>query len=402
MPLKIKRPSINKKLAVLAITHFLNDLHGTFLATFIPLIVGRLGISYAQAGLLKSLSGVIHMVVQPMAGYASDLFSRPYAIIIGPILTAIGASMLPLAPTYGTALIFVGLWGFGSAVYHPLGYGSVGYVGNPDKLAFFIAIFSVGGILGSTLSPLYAILLLKTFGTGLLLPVAALVPVIAGAWLVIRFVPTLRAEGSVERPSPRGFFRSFRNTFKVIFPIWIVCVCRDTAAEGIRFFLPLLIASRGGSIINIGTVLFWISTAGTISPMLGGRLADRFGTRKVIEIAMAIAPFFLVPAALTSGIPSIILYMAGDALLHAILPVTGAAALKMVPGARSTAASMVTGLSFGLAGLLIAPIGAMADSFGLTWVLVFVGILPILPMPIFWTMWKEQKQGDRHQDTEKP
>ncbi|GAB6280016.1 MAG: MFS transporter [Thermovirga sp.] len=399
MPLNLKRPSLNKRLAVLTITHFLNDIHGTFLATFIPLIVSRLGITYAQAGLLKSLSGVIHMIVQPMAGYVSDLFSRPYAIIIGPIMAALGASLLPLAPTYGTALILVGLWGFGSAIYHPLGHGSVGYVGDPGKLAFYLAVFSAGGMLGSTLSPLYAIFLAHTFGLGPLLPVAALVPVIAGAWLVVRFVPTLRAEGSVEIPSPRGFITSFKNTFKVIFPVWMVCVCRDTTVESIRFFLPLLIASRGGSIVNIGTILFLISAVSTVSPMLLGPIADRFGRKKVTGFAMVISPLFLVPAALSSGSVSIIMYMAGNALLQGLLPVTGAAAQEMAPGARSTAASMVTGLSFGLAGLLTAPIGAMADSFGLTWVLVFVGALPLLPMPIFWKGWKVQKQGGRHKET---
>ncbi|HOR54657.1 MAG TPA: hypothetical protein PLM30_05480, partial [Synergistales bacterium] len=99
--MKLKRPAVNTKLVILTLTHFLTDLHGTFLATFVPVIVGRLGISYAQAGLLNSLSGMIHIVVQPMAGYISDTFSRPYAIIVGPLLTALGASMLPLGPTYG-------------------------------------------------------------------------------------------------------------------------------------------------------------------------------------------------------------------------------------------------------------------------------------------------------------
>ena len=393
MQVHLKRPSFNKKLLILSFTHFLNDVHGTFLATFIPIIVSNLGISYAQAGLLKSLSGFIHMVVQPMAGYVSDLFSRPYAIIVGPFMTALGATLLPLGPTYGATFLIVGLWAFGSAVYHPLGHGSVGYVGDPGKLAFYLAIFSVGGILGSTLSPLYAIFLAKVFGFGPLMPIAAIVPVSVGAFLVIRYIPTLKAEGSEGTPSPMGFFRSFGKTFRVIFPVWMVCVCRDTAVEGIRFFLPLFIASKGGSIVNIGTILFLINTVGTFSPMLGGPIADRFGRRKVIEITMALSPLFLVPAALTSGILSVALYMIGNALLQGILPVTGAAAQEMAPGARSTAASMVTGLSFGLAGFLLAPIGALADRTSLTVVLIIIGALPLLPMPIFWTGWKKDQQG---------
>ena len=94
---------------------------------------------------------------------------------------------------------------------------------------------------------------------------------------------------------------------------------------------------------------------------------------------------------LTGGVPSISLYMVGNALLQGLLPVTGAAAQEMAPEARSTAASMVMGLPFGLASLLIAPIGALADRTDLTLVLILLGLLPLLPMPVFWKGWKEEE-----------
>ena len=143
--------------------------------------------------------------------------------------------------------------------------------------------------------------------------------------------------------------------------------------------------------MNIGTILFLINTVGTVSPMVGGRIADRFGRRIVTMAAMAMAPFFLVPAALTGGVLSIFLYMVGNALLQGLLPVTGAAAQEMAPEARSTAASMVMGLPFGLASLLIAPIGALADRTNLTMVLILLGLLPLLPMPVFWKGWKKEE-----------
>lgn len=180
----------HSKLTVLTLTHFVNDVYGSFLPTFVPLIVERLGITYGQAGLISSLSGLIHMVVQPMAGYISDLFSRPYALMAGPLMTALGASLLPASPTYGMALLFTGLWGFGSAVYHPSGHGGVGYVEDPSRLAFFLAIFAVGGIFGSTVSPLYAIALYRLFGYTLM-PLAALVPALLVGYLTWRVIPVI-------------------------------------------------------------------------------------------------------------------------------------------------------------------------------------------------------------------
>jgi FSR family fosmidomycin resistance protein-like MFS transporter len=383
----------HSKLTVLTLTHFINDIHGSFLPTFIPLIVERLGISYAQAGLLRSLSGVIHMIIQPMAGYISDLFTRPYALMAGPILTALGASLLPASPTYGLAFLFVGLWGFGSAVYHPSGHGGVGYVEDPAKLAFFLAIFAVGGIFGATVSPLYAIALYRVFGSAFM-PLAALVPVFLTGYLTWRVIPSIKEKAHDARLSPLDFVKTMAGTFRIIYPIWTVAVCRDTAVSGVRFFLPLLITSRGGTIVNVGTILFTINIIGAVSPILGGHIADGIGRKKVIAFGMIAAPFFLVPAALTRGILSIALYMAGNALLQALLPVTGAAAQEMAPRSRSVVASLVTGFAFGLAGLLLAPIGLFADLFGLVATLVFVALIPLLPMPLYFRKWRSME--DHH------
>lgn len=389
----------HSKLTVLALTHFINDIHGSFLATFIPVIVQSLGITYAQAGLLKSLSGVIHMVIQPMAGYISDLFTRPYALVAGPVMTALGAALLPAAPTYGTTFLFVGLWGFGSAVYHPSGHGGVGYVEDPSKLAFFLAIFAVGGIFGGTVSPLYAIALYRLFGPALL-PFAALVPVALTGYLTWRVIPKLKDKAHDAKPSTLDFASTMWGSFRKIYPIWTVAVCRDTAVEGVRFFLPLLIAARGGSIVNVGAILFTINIIGAVSPMLGGHIADAIGRKKVIAAGMIAAPFFLVPAALTTGPVSIILYMAGNAFLQALLPVTGAAAQEMAPLSRSVVSSLVTGFAFGLAGLLLAPIGLFADVFGLVSALIFIGFIPLIPMPLYFRKWKTME--DLRNSTQEP
>jgi len=381
--IKIKFIENNFRLLVIALSHFVNDIHSAFLPTFIPIIVEQLGIGYGQAGLLKSLSGIIHMLIQPMAGYMSDSFSRPYAIVAGPFMTAFGASMLPLSHSYGMAFLFVGLWSMGSAIYHPLGNGGVGHIVPPWKLASSLAIFSVGGVLGATISPLYAITLYKIFGPTFLLPLGAMIPVAVVSYLIWKTFPTLSSNNSKDKPSPLNFLQTTMRVFKTIFPIWTVSVSRDTATQGIKFFLPLLIASKGGNIVDIGTILFIISIIGAISPILGGRLADKLGDKKVIIVVMTLAPVFLLPAALTEGLTSIALYVVGIALLQAILPVTGAAAQKKAPESRSVVASLVGGLAYGLGGILVAPLGIFADIWGLEATLSFIALLPWLPMSLF-------------------
>jgi FSR family fosmidomycin resistance protein-like MFS transporter len=74
--------------------------------------------------------------------------------------------------------------------------------------------------------------------------------------------------------------------------------------------------------------------------------------------------------------------------------VTGAAAQEMAPRSRSVVASLVTGFAFGLAGLLLAPIGLFADLFGLVATLVFVALIPLLPMPLYFRKWRSME--DHH------
>ena len=101
------------KLSLLSAGHFFNDLYASFLPTFIPTLISRLGLTMAQAGFFSTFLGVIHIIFQPVIGYLSDRSANPWLIIWGPILTCFGATMIPLSPTYGTALLFVGLWGLG-------------------------------------------------------------------------------------------------------------------------------------------------------------------------------------------------------------------------------------------------------------------------------------------------
>ncbi|HCD72199.1 MAG TPA: MFS transporter, partial [Thermovirga lienii] len=63
-------------------------------------------------------------------------------------------------------------------------------------------------------------------------------------------------------------------------------------------------------------------------------------------------------------------------------------AQKKAPESRSVVASLVTGVAFGLGGVLIAPLGVIADSLGLETTLSFIALLPWFPMPLFFLRWK--------------
>ncbi|QTX31988.1 MFS transporter [Aminithiophilus ramosus] len=377
-----RRPlSPRGKIALLCSSHFINDIHSAFLNTFIPVIIANLGISVARAGGLQALSGAIHICCQPLLGFLADRSSRPIPVIVGPLLAALGSSMLPLAPSYGAALLLTGLWGLGSATFHPQGHGAVGLVSPSGRLAFNISLFSVAGMLGGTLSPLYALSLKKLVGYRLL-PLAALVPVTLLGLLTWRFLARFDDD-----EKPAGTFRlgdvgrSLSVVFRKIYRVWAISVTRDTAFQATRFFLPLVVTASGGGLGQIGTILFFMMAAGTLSPLIGGHLSDAFGKERVLFVILLATPLCLVPAALLSGLPSYVLFIVGTALINATQPITAAMGQEAAPEARSTASSIVMGLSWGLGGFAMAPLGYLADRAGLTTTLVVIGLLPLLSLP---------------------
>lgn len=343
----------------------------------------KLGISLAQAGFLNSISGFINMVGQPLFGYLSDKTTFPKYMIAGPLFACLGASLLPLAPNYMMVLAFVIVWGIGTAVYHPQGSSSIGHLCNEGNLSSSLAFFGLGGMLAGAVSPLYAVTLAKVFGYSWM-PVVAMIPVIITVVLIYRYIPFIQDKKDF-KPATGGFFSSFWSVFRIIYRVWFVAFLRAISGQGLRFFLPLLIAARGGSLATIGTVLFFITIGSSVSPIICGRMADLFGPRKALVVLLVIVPFILVPAALTRGIISISLYMVGFALLTATEPITNAMGQRMAPHARGIASSIIMGFAFGFGGVVTVVLGAIADSFGLNVIMILMGFIPSLSLPVILT-----------------
>lgn len=372
------------KLSLLSAGHFFNDLYASFLPTFIPTLISRLGLTMAQAGFFSTFLGVIHIIFQPVIGYLSDRSANPWLIIWGPILTCFGATMIPLSPTYGTALLFVGLWGLGSAMFHPQGHGGVGHVVPRDRLTVSLALFAVAGTAGVTMSPLFAVALVNTVGLKLM-PVAAILPVLILGLFTWRTMPSISHESGDAMTPQKGLFSTMKSVFAVIYPIWAMSTVRDAASQGVRMFFPIRIADEGGDISFVGTVLFLIMLGSTIAMLVIGRMADRYGKKQTLTVTMALSSLFLFAGRASGGWTAILFFVLGTAAVNATMPITAAIAQEMVPNSRGMASSIVMGLSWGMGNMLMAPFGKVGDLYGVNATLFIVALLPLLTLPLLLT-----------------
>ncbi len=371
-----RKPSL--QLALLSAGHFFNDIHSAFLPTLLPEIIRKLGLSMAQAGFLNSVTGLVQMLTIPFMGVLADRTNRSSYVIAGPVLSSLGIALMPFAPGYGTLLLCLGIFSFGSSTFHPQGQAASGAVAGESRHALFVSLFSGAGMLGAAFSPLYAVFLVKNFGYRSL-PVV-MIPTLLLAFAVHRFMPRI---GYTPSNQPReGFLSSIWQVGRVIWPVWAISLARDASFQGIRFFLPLFLVLRGGSLAQGGFSIFAITALAVAASLVGGWCADRWGTRNVIAITLAVSPLAIFAATFATDRLSLALFIAGTALLDASSPMTLAMGQKMTPHARGVASSILMGFSWGLAGMATYPAGMIADMLGLAATMRVFALLPLFSLPV--------------------
>jgi FSR family fosmidomycin resistance protein-like MFS transporter len=276
--------------------------------------------------------------------------------------------------------------GIGTAAFHPQAHGLTGKFGGTGRLGLYIAIFSSAGTLGAALSPLYAVSLLRAAGPRMM--PFALIPLFAALTLIKKILsPEIyknkgaevseRSSDSAGKPR-ENFFAGMFRVLLVCMPLMLVSMVRDSASQGIRVFLPLLVTSRGGSMEMGGVALFSFTVAGSVANIFGGRLSDKFGKIRIITLMLTLAPVFLIPAILIKGLTSLVFFTLGGACIAATNPITLAMAQEQMPESRSTASSLVMGVAWGIANIVAYPIGMLADRAGLTKTLIIVAVSPLM------------------------
>lgn len=347
-------------LLTMASAHFLNDVYASFLSPMLPLVVSKFGLSLTLAGLTGTMFNASAALAQPLFGLAADRTTRPVFTILGPLLTITGMGLVGLAPSYGLMLFILFVTGIGVASFHPQSFALAGSLGGARR-ATALSVFVTGGEFGYSVGPLYVAPIVGALGLRGTL-VAAL-PGLAACAVLWRYVRTLRA---VRMPAPDTLGSDLRQHGRVLAVIWLIAVIRSVISLSFILFLPLLMRERGQSLIMGATTVFLFGGIGAIGGFAGGILSDRIGRRAILAISFILSPPLLYAfTQATSGWGLVALALGGLAL-YLGAPVNVAMAQEILPRRASLASSMVTGMAWGIAGVSLTLVGAIADRIGLT------------------------------------
>lgn len=378
----MSRSPNRRALVSLAAAHAVNDMYQSAVPALLPFLVAERGLSYAAAGGLVLAASAVSSVLQPLLGAASDRRGLPFLMPLGILLAGAGIAGAALAPGYALTAAAVLVSGAGVAVFHPEAARHANYASGARR-ATGMSVFSVGGNLGVAMGPAAVTLLASAGGVPGVAWMAA--PAALSAVLLARELPVLAsfrpAAEAVRAAAPEaprwGAFVSLAS----------IIVIRSMMSFGLTAFVPLwLVSARGVPRGRATLVLTVMLLAGAAATLVGGRLADRFGRRRVlVGSLLPLAPLILLTL-VTPG-PAVLLPLAlTGAFSIASYSVAVVMGQEYLPGREGIAGGVTMGLAIGLGGAGVPILGLVADRWGVGSVFGPLAALPVIAAALVLTL----------------
>jgi MFS transporter, DHA1 family, multidrug resistance protein len=399
----VKRSEAMDRLSfgLLLVSQLLATTAFMFVVPFMPLYVQQLGVedagkAAAWAGFINGASGASMAVVAPLWGKLSDRLGRKLMLLRATLAAAVVVGSMGFVATpwqlLGLRLLQGTLTGTVPAATALVASTSpserAGWRLGALQTVIFIAA-GVGPALGGISADLAGIRT-SFFVTSALLAVSGALVLFGVAENGPHRDEFEGAGQEEEGVGPHGAPLPYRLLLPGLLALFAVHVAITSAAVALPGFIHTLAGATGQIATQAGWIIGTGALVASLGSLLGGRLASRFGTRRVIVGALALAGLAAIPQALVTSVPELwALRLATSLFVGCAIPVANLAIREAAPperqGTAFGVASSATSTGFALGpiggGLLASALGfwaaflvpgvallALAAAFGLAWV----------------------------------
>ena len=359
-----------------AMGHLVIELSTQFLPVVYPVLVDQMGLSYTQVGVLAFVASLGTSVAQPLFGLLSDRWDPRWMAVLSVAWIGLAMGMVGVVGSTGSYVLLaltIGLGVLGSAAYHPPG-ATIASSASTDRRGASVSIFSVGGSLGTALSPLLVTAGLQWMGlpgTMVLIPVALSYSVVL-FWLLRRGA----------KPAHRAARRhgEGRTRWAVAGLALVVLAVMSLAwyQVSLRTYLPMWVESQTGSLTLGGRMLFVLAAAMGVGSLIGGALSDRTDRWRLLAVCLALLGPVVWLFIGATGIAQWLLIAGMGVLLGATFPVSIVLAQETWPSGVGIASGLVMGLGWLPGGIGASVTGAIADRVSLEWGLRGLVVPPLV------------------------
>ena len=369
-------------LLMVSLGHLLNDMFQAVIPAIYPMIKESLGLSFMQIGAITLTNQITSSLLQPMVGYFSDKYPRPYGLVVGMCFTLTGLLLLSVAESFPLVLFSVAFVGVGSSVLHPES-SKVARLASGGAKGMAQSIFQIGGNVGRAIGPVAVALIVIPHGQGsirwfaLLAVVAIWLLAKIGSWYKKQLALYGRSKSKYDIENVSRLSR--HQIIAALLVLLVLMFSKDFYTANLQSYLTFYMIDKFGlSVTASQYVLFAYLVSTAIGLLIGGEVGDRYGRKYVIWVSiLGSSPFaLLLPYCnLTWTIILVILVgMVMSSAMSAILVY----ATELLPGNVGMISGAFFGLAFGLGGIGSALFGWLADYSSIQYVFQLTAFLPLL------------------------
>ncbi|MBI2955082.1 MAG: MFS transporter [Chloroflexi bacterium] len=310
----IARPTITSRvwgaygvLGLVSASHAVTHIVSALMPLIYPMVMQEFGFGYSQLGLMLAVSNVLSGIFQIVFGYLGRYALR--RTILGAQNFFIAAHLILFSLTstfpqfFGTALA----GRIAMTPQHPVGNSLVADMFGKRLRGSAFSINFAGGNLGTVFVPMIATFLIMSIGWRWTLALFSLPGMIVGALLFLlisetRTMPTTEGGAAPSRNPIREALRLMRNR-----NVLMVFLVSSIAAGGrgigiVTVYVPLYL--KDGLKLDaglVGTIFTILMIGSVIGPLLGGRLSDKYGRKRVVFTAYCLATLAMIGVILVGG-----------------------------------------------------------------------------------------------------
>jgi len=329
---------------ILVFAMFIGTLAGPTVFVVLPLYFRNLGLTTAEIGIIVSLNGIGGIFAGLIAGKLSDMVGRKPVTVAGWICYLIPCLILLLSKEKIFFYIALTLIGVATQMFLTAQYAFIADVFPPERRGGAFGLYQSIAIGMSTMigQVLFVGYIYNVLGAGVYFILLASCHVIAGL-IVLFFVKEKKRHDTKQvniaeipatnlRTFKRFNFKLSNPHFSRLFIIFMVASIVRSLYQMAQPIFPIFLSNLGISVSEVSIIYSSASIVSMITPIIFGKLSDKFGRKKLLILGTLIAGIYALQGFWTLTFSQALTMKLFDALSLAIItPISLAFLTELLP-----------------------------------------------------------------------